>query len=81
MNNIIRRPLPRTNCPVEKERHLRSMWMAPAKAQLVRGKTAGSVSFVFLLIVPSADYIISYEFSLKVAHRKSNYTINPVNYI
>ena len=29
--------LPRTNCPVEKKRHLRSIWMAPAKAQLVRG--------------------------------------------
>lgn len=60
MNNTIRPLLPRTNCPVEKERHLRSIGMAPAKAQLVRGKTA-AVSFVFLLIVPSEDYIISYE--------------------
>ncbi len=29
--------LPRTNCPMEKEHQLRSIWMAPAKTQLVRG--------------------------------------------
>jgi len=39
--------------------------MASAKAQLVQGKTTGAVSFVFLLIVPSADYIISCELFAK----------------
>jgi hypothetical protein len=38
--------LPRTNCPVEKERHLHSIWMAPAKAQLVRGSGIRIILFI-----------------------------------
>ena len=41
--------------------HIERRWRSFSTGQLVRGKTAGGVSFVFLLIVHNTVCIISYE--------------------